>query len=368
MKQLEAEKLTRLKEQQDILMETRLQKQQELAEAHRQEAQSKGLEESTLVDSALMSRDKLQKDLELLAKHQQKLLNDLLSAEDDDEDETTRKRNAMNQKMEARMKELNDTLKQSILQIIPADDTSSTLTSHHSSVKSRLASRIKGRRRQPRSPTDSTSEDDSDLINAKEVEDIVMHAVAASLLEEERKKQQEAIAMLDIDEQSKDALIIQYKEDAEEVDKQVEIENKWRKVQAVALLTAQSVVQEEIKKESVVNEQLKVSSVTQAQLGDPAKQLPQVEAQSAEAQQAREALVEQQVQQQTSMEVEVEQERLKVEQVLDNEKSAHQKLMEKQAEQQQKKDNCFSLCVSLRICKQILQVLVPFHYNAVMVQ
>ena len=135
------------------------------------------------------------------------MLNDLLSAEDDDEDETTRKRNAMNQKMEARMKELNDTLKQSIQQIISADDTSSTFTSRHSSVKSRLASHIKGRRRQPRSPTDSTSEDDSDLINTKKVKDIVMQAVAANLLEEEHKKQQEAIAMLDIDEQSKDALI-----------------------------------------------------------------------------------------------------------------------------------------------------------------
>jgi len=138
MQQLEAEKLARLKEQQGVLMETRLQKQQELAEAHRQEAQAKGLEDSTLVDSAIMSRDKLQKDLELLAKHQQKLLNDLLSAEtEDDEDETTRKRNAMNQKMEARMKELNDTLRQSIQQIISDDDTS-TLTSRQSSVKSKV--------------------------------------------------------------------------------------------------------------------------------------------------------------------------------------------------------------------------------------
>ena len=339
MQQLETEKFARLKEQQVVLMETRLQKQQELAEAHKQEARSKGLEDSTLVDSAIMSRDKLQKDLELLAKHQQKLLNDLLSAEnDDDEDETTRKRNAMNQKMEARMRELNDTLRQSVQQIISDDDdTSTSMTSRHSSVKSRLASRIKGRRRQPRSPIDSTSEDDTDLINAKKVEDIVMQAVAANLLEEERKKQQEAIAKLDIDEQSKDALINQYKEDAEEVDKQVDMENKWRKVQAVALMTAQNIVQEEINKELVVNEQLKVSSATQAQLGDPTRQLPQVEAQSVEAQQARESLVEQQVQQQTSLEVEIEQERLKVEQELENENSAHQKLVEKQAEQQRKK-------------------------------
>jgi len=338
IQQLEAEKLARLKEQQGVLMEIRLQKQQELAEAHRQEAHTKGLEDSTLVDSAIMSRDKLQKDLELLAKHQQKLLNDLLSAENED-DETARKRNAMNQKMEARMKELNDTLRQSIQQIISDDDTSSTLTSRQSSVKSRLASRIKGRRRQPRSPTDSTSKDDSDLINAKKVEDIVMQAVAANLLEEERKNQQAAIAKLDIDEQSKDALISQYKEDAEEVDKQVDMENKWRKVQAVALMTAQSIVQEEINKESVVNEQLKVSSATQAQLGDPTRQIPQVEAQSAEAQQAREGLVEQHVQQQTNLEVEIEQERLKVEQELENENSAHQKLVEKQAEQQRKKVN-----------------------------
>jgi len=337
MKQLEANKEAQLKDQQNKLLKIRKRKQEELMEDHRQEAKSKGLDDSALVDGALASQEKLQKDLEELARQQQKLLSDLLAAEmEEDDDENTKRKAAMNQKMEARMKELNDTLKQSLQRIISGDETSSqdsTLSSRQSSIKSRLASRIKGRRRHQ----DGGTSGQTDLGNVKKVEAIVMQALASSLLEEERKKQQEAMAKLDTDEQTKATLIEQYKQDAEEVDKQFDTEKKWKKLQAVALMTAQNLVQEEMNKEMAVNEQLKVSSATQAQLGDPNRQLPQVETQSEEAQKARDSLVQQQVEKQALLEVEIEQEKLKVEQELDSEKSSNQKLLEKQAEQQKRK-------------------------------
>ena len=335
MKQLEAEKEGKLKEQQSELLEARREKQVELMEAHRQEARSKGLDDSALVDGALMSPEKLQKDLEELAKHQQKLLDDLLAADiEEDDEQTTKKKAAMNKKMEARIKELNDTLKQSLQKVISSgSETSSqdsTLSSRQSTLKSRIASRMKGRRRHQEGAQ-------TDLGNVKKVEAIVMQAVSASLMEEERKKQEEAIAKMDADDQTKAALIEQYRQDAEDVDKEFNMEKKWKKLQAVALMTAQNVVQEEMNKEMSVNEQLKVSSATQAQLGDPLRQLPQVETQSEEAQQARQSLVQQQVEQQAQLEVEIEQEKLKVEEELDNEKSSHQTLLEKQAEQQKRK-------------------------------
>ena len=337
MKQLEAEKEGKLKEQQSELLEARREKQVELMEAHRQEARSKGLDDSALVDGALMSPEKLQKDLEELAKHQQKLLNDLLAADmEEDDEQNTKKKAAMNQKMEARMKELNDTLKPSLQKVISGFETSSqdsTLSSRQSTLKSRIASRMKGRRRHQEDGAGSQT----DLGNVKKVEAIVIQAVATNLMEEERKKQEEAIAKMDVDDQTKAALIEQYRQDAEDVDKEFNMEKKWKKLQAVALMTAQNVVQEEMNKEMSVNEQLKVSSATQAQLGDPLRQLPQVETQSEEAQQARESLVQQQVEQQAQLEVEVEQEKLKVEEELDNEKSSHQTLLEKQAEQQKRK-------------------------------
>ena len=337
MKQVEADKEGKLREQQNELLETRKEKQAELMETHRQEARLKGLDDSVLVDGALMSQEKLQKDLEELAKHQQKLLNDLLAADlEEDDEQNTKKKAAMNQKMEARMKELNDTLKQSLEKVISGSETSSqdsTLSSRQSTLKSRIASRMKGRRRHQEGGAGSQT----DLGNVKKVEAIVMQAVTASLLEEERKKQEEAIAKMDADDQTKAALIEQYKQDAEDVDKQFNMEKKWKKVQAVALMTAQNVVQEEMNKEMSVNEQLKVSSATQAQLGDPQRQLPQVETQTEEAQQARESLVQQQVEQQAQLEVEIEQEKLKVEEELENEKSSHRTLLEKQAEQQKRK-------------------------------
>lgn len=344
MKQLEADKGTKLKDQQNKLLEIRKAKQEELMEAHRQEARSKGLDDSVLVDGALMSREKLQKDLEELAKHQQKLISDLLAAEMDDDDQNTMKKAAMDQKMEARMKELNDTLRQSLQRIRSDSESSSqdsTLSSRQSSIKSRIASRMKGRRKHQ---GDGAS-DQMDLANVKKVEAIVMQALTANLLEEERKQQEEAIAKMDADDQTKAALIEQYKQDAEEVDKQFDKEKKWKKLQAVALMTAQNVVQEEMNKEMAVNEQLKVSTATQAQLGDPVRQLPQVETQSEEAQQARESLLQQQVEQQAQLEVKIEQEKLKVEEELDDEKSSHQKLLEKQAEQQKKKV-CYYMSIS----------------------
>ena len=146
---------------------------------------------------------------------------------EEDDDENTKRKAAMNQKMEARMKELNDTLKQSLQRIISGDETSSqdsTLSSRQSSIKSRLASRIKGRRRHQ----DGGTSGQTDLGNVKKVEAIVMQALASSLLEEERKKQQEAMAKLDTDEQTKATLIEQYKQDAEEVDKQFDTEKKWQ--------------------------------------------------------------------------------------------------------------------------------------------
>ena len=337
MKQLEADKEAKLREQQNELLETRKDKQAELMEAHRQEAKSKGIDESALVDGALMSREKLQNDLEELAKHQQKLLNDLLAADlEEDDEQNAKKKAAMNQKMEARMKELNDTLKQSLQKVLSQSETSSqdsTLSSRQSTLKSRIASRVKGRRKHQ----EGGAGGQTDLANAKRVDAVVMQAVAASLLEEERKEQQEAIAKMDADDQAKATLIEQYKQDVEDVDKQFDMEKKWKKLQAVAMMTAQNVVQEEMNKEMAVNEQLKVSSATQAQLGDPVKLVPQVETQSEAAQQARESLVQQQVQQQAQLEVEMEQEKLKVEEELDNEKSSHQKLLEKQAEQQKRK-------------------------------
>ena len=337
MKQLETDKEGKLREQQNELIETRKEKQAELMEAHRQETKSKGLDDSVLVDGALMSQERLQRDLEELAGHQQKLLNDLLSADlEEDDEQNTKKKAAMNQKMEARMKELNDTLKQSLQKVISGSEVSSpdsTLSSRQSTLKSRIASRMKGRRRHQ----DDGVGNQTNLGNVRMVEAIVMQAVTASLLEEERKKQQEDIAKMDTDEQTKAALIEQYKQDTEDVDRQFNMEQKWKKLQAVALMTAQNLVQEEMDKEVAVNEQLKVSSATQAQLGDPLRHLPQVETQTEEAQQARESLVHQQVEQQAQLEVEIEQEKLKVEEELDNEKSSHQTLLEKQTEQQKRK-------------------------------
>ena len=337
MKQLEAEKEAKLRDQQNTLLETRKEKQKELMEAHKQEASLKGLDSSVLVDGALMSQEKLQNDLKELAKHQQKLLNDLLAADmEEDDDQNAKKKAAINQKMEARMKELNDTLKQSLQKIISESESSSqdsTLSSRQSTLKARLASRMKGRRKHQ---SDGAS-GGTDLATVNKVDAVVMQVMTASLLEEERKKQQEAIAKIDTNDQSKATLIEQLKQDAEDVDKQFDMEKKWKKLQAVAVLTAQNLVNEEMNKEIAVNEQLKVSSATQAQLGDPVRQLPQVDTQSQEARQVREQLVQQQVEQQAQLEVKIEQEKLKVEEELDNEKSSHQKLLEKQAEQQKRK-------------------------------
>ena len=338
MMQLEVEKETKLQEQQNKLIETRKEKQKELIEAHRQEAKLKGLDSSVLVDGALVSQEKLQRDLEELARHQQKLLNDLLAADlEEDDEESSKRKAALNQKMEARIKELNDTLKQSVQKIVSGSEGSSqdsTLSSRQSTLKARLASRMKGRRKHQE---EGASGQSGLASNVRKVEAVVMQALAASLLEEERKKQQEVLATIDADDHTKAALIEQFKQDAEDVDKQFGNEKKWKKVQAVAMMTAQNVVQEEMNKEMAINEQLKVSSATQAQLSDPAGQLPQVDARSEEAQQARESLVQQQVEQQAQLEVEIEQERLKAEEELDNEKSSHQKLLEKQAEQQKRK-------------------------------
>lgn len=337
MKQLETDKEVKLIEQQNKLLETRKEKQKELMDTHRQEAKLKGLDDSVLVDGASMSDEKLQKDLEELARQQQKLINELLAADiDEDDDQNAKKKAAINQRMEARMKELNDTLKQSLQKIISGSETSSqdsTLSSRQSTLKSRIASRIKGRRKHQ----EGGASGQTDLATVKKVEAVVMQAVTASLLEDERKKQQDAIAKLDADDQTKAALIEQYKQDVEDVDKQFNKETKWKKVQAVAMMMAQNLFQEEMKKEMSVNEQLKVSSATQAQLSDPAGQLPQVEAQSEGAQQARESLAQQQVERQAQLEVQIEQEKLKVEEELDDENSSHQKLLEKQTEQQKRK-------------------------------
>ena len=337
MMQLEAEKADKLQDKQNKLIGIRTEKHKELIEAHRQEAKVKGLDSSVLVDGALMSQEKLQKDLEELARHQQKLLNDLLAADlEEDEEESSKRKAALNQKMEARIKELNDTLKQSVQKVISGSESSSqdsTLSSRQSTLKARLASRMKGRHKHQEDGAGSQT----GLANVRKVDEVVMQAVIASLLEEERKKQQEALATVDTDDQTKEDLIEQFKQDAEDVDKQFGMEKKLKKLQAIAMMTAQNVVQDEVNKEMAVNEQLKVSSAAQAQLSDSAGQLPQVDAQSEKAQQARESLVQQQVKQQAQLEVEIEQERLKVEEELDNERSAHQKLVEKQAEQQKRK-------------------------------
>ena len=349
MKQLEIEKEGKLMQQQNELVEVRRERQIELIEAHRQEARVRGLDDSVLVDGALMAPEKLQKDLEELAKHQQKLLDDLLAANMEEDDElNAKKKAAMNQKMEARMKELNDTLRQSLQKVISESESSSqdsTLSTRQSTLKSRIVSRMKGRRKHQ----EGQASDLTGLGNVNKVEAVVMKALAASILEEERKKQQEAISKMDADDQTKAALIEQYNQDTEDVDRQFSMEKKWKKLRVVAKMKAQNVVQEEMNKEMVVNEQLKVSSATQAQLGDPVRQLPQVETQSEQAQQARDSLVQQQVEQQAQLEVEIEQEKLKVEEELDNENSSHQKLLEKQAEQQKRKV-CYVCYVLHTLC------------------
>ena len=349
MKQLEIEKEGKLMQQQNELVEVRRERQIELIEAHRQEARVRGLDDSVLVDGALMAPEKLQKDLEELAKHQQKLLDDLLAANMEEDDElNAKKKAAMNQKMEARMKELNDTLRQSLQKVISESESSSqdsTLSTRQLTLKSRIVSRMKGRRKHQ----EGQASDLTGLGCVNKVEAVVMKALAASILEEERKKQQEAISKMDADDQTKAALIEQYNQDTEDVDRQFSMEKKWKKLRVVAKMKAQNVVQEEMNKEMVVNEQLKVSSATQAQLGDPVRQLPQVETQSEQAQQARDSLVQQQVEQQAQLEVEIEQEKLKVEEELDYENSSHQKLLEKQAEQQKRKV-CYICYVLHTLC------------------